>query len=56
MERRIDHLEDRLRALSGALRLRGVWHAPDVTAPQGDEPAASQVHRLRRAAGTATAG
>ena len=57
MERRIERLDDRLRALEGALRLRGEWRGvePDVTTPQG-EASASQVLRLRRSGGTTTAG
>ena len=51
MERRIERLDDRLRALAGALRLRG--EAPEEVAevePAPPESGADRVHRLRRLA------
>lgn len=48
MEYRIENLEDRLRAMSGALRLRGVWPEPDPA--EAEDPAEippGQVLRLR---------
>ena len=48
MESRIAKLEERLRALSGALRLRGVWPEPDpVEAEAAAEIPPGQVLRLR---------
>jgi len=47
---RIERIEERLQALSGALRLRGVWRATVPVQPQPQSAAASQaVLRLRGA-------
>ena len=51
MERRIEHLEDRLRALSRALRLRGLWQDTAQVQPERCvEPAPQSIPRLRRRA------
>lgn len=50
MERRIEHLEERLRALRGALRLRGVGGTAVLPAGECPGPSPSPaVPRLRRA-------
>ena len=52
MERRIEDLDERLRALSGALRLRGVWRTnePVQPVPRGAPPAPRAL-RLRGGSG-----